>query len=152
MANFVSISKQKSVASSGLFLQSVMSIHICMMEKCFYISMKLNWPDWNSSSGNIFSCQYKIQLSDCNILLSLASTGSYNGKILLRFYKIEYARSKYKSYPLLSGLHGMVTFFISYYSRWKRFENTENLFKILWKRKCIGSRSWTEFTFSLDVY
>ena len=34
-------------------------------------------------------------------------------------------------------------------SRWNRFENTESFPEILYKRKCIGSRSWTEFTFSL---
>ena len=40
--------------------------------------------------------KYKNQSSDCNILLYLASTGLYAGKIFVPCYKIQFARLKYK--------------------------------------------------------
>ena len=48
--------------------------------------------------------KYKNQSSDCNILLYLASTGLYAGKIFVPCYKIQFARLKYKWYRICSKL------------------------------------------------
>ena len=65
----------------------------------------------------------------------------------IRSYKIEFARSKYKSYRM--KLIRFFRLFVSCCSHLRRLENTDNLYKILNKNVLArGLGAWTEFTFS----